>query len=127
MNTLVARLAVGAVLCIAPLALADQSRSDEAAKAPDNTGRNRQTGKPTADQQKNNKSDLEITRLIRRSIVQDKSLSISAHNVKIIAEHGGVTLKGPVRSAEEKRNVEQKAAEVAGQDNVKSEIEVTGK
>lgn len=127
MNTLVGRLAVGAVLCIAPLALADQNRTDEAAKAPDNTGRNRQTGKPTADQQKNNKSDLEITRLIRRAIVQDKSLSISAHNVKIIAEHGGVTLKGPVRSAEEKRTVEQKAAEVAGQDNVKSEIEIASK
>ena len=64
-------------------------------KAADNTGKNkrdRKEGEPTADQQKNNRSDLETTRLIRRSLMKDKSLSISAHNVKIIAQKGAEIL-----------------------------------
>ena len=61
---------------------------------------------PTADQQKENSSDREITRKIRRSIVKDKSLSTYAHNIKIITQGGAVTLKGPVRTAEEKKAVE---------------------
>ena len=59
--------------------------------------------------------------------MKDKSLSTNAHNVKIIAQGGTVTLKGPVRSEEEKQSVEQKAAEIAGKDNVKSEIQVADK
>jgi len=81
----------------------------------------------TADQQKNNGLDLEIARKIRRSITQDKSLSTYAHNVKIIALNGEVVLKGPVRSAEEKQIVENTAAQVAGKENVRSEIEITPK
>ena len=61
-----------------------------------------------------NKSDTEITRDIRRSIVSDKSLSTYAHNVKIITQNGAVTLKGPVNSDEEKQTVAAKAAEVVG-------------
>ena len=97
---------------------------------PDNTAvnqRDRDKSEPTADQQKENKSDRETARKIRQSIVKDKSLSTNAHNVKIIAQGGTVTLKGPVRSEEEKQNVEQKAAEIAGKDNVKSEIQVAEK
>jgi hyperosmotically inducible protein len=59
--------------------------------------------------------------------VQDKSLSSYAHNVKIIAENGAVTLKGPVRSDEEKTAVEAKAAEIAGADKVISQLEVKPK
>jgi len=81
----------------------------------------------TADQQKENRSDRETTRQIRRAIVKDKSLSTYAHNVKVISENGMVTLKGPVRSEEEKQAVESKAAEVAGQDKVQSEIQVANK
>ena len=51
---------------------------------------------------------------IRKSIVDDKSLSTYAHNVKIIAQNGQVTLKGPVHSEEERRSIESKATEVAG-------------
>ena len=35
-----------------------------------------------------------------------------------------VTLRGPVRSAEEKTTVEAKATEVAGANHVKSELEI---
>ena len=89
--------------------------------------RDRNDSASTADQQKNNRSDLETARQIRRAIVKDKSLSSYAHNVKVISENGMVTLKGPVRSDEEKMAVESKAAEIAGQDKVQSQIEVAPK
>ena len=87
----------------------------------------RQPSEPTADQQKNNRSDLDITREIRQSLTQDKSLSTYAHNVKVIAQNGKVTLKGPVRSDDEKTAVLAKAAEVAGQTNINDEMTVVPK
>ena len=57
----------------------------------------------TADQQKMNAADQEITRKIRRSIIADKSLSTYAHNIKIISQDGAVTLKGPVKSDAERK------------------------
>jgi osmotically-inducible protein OsmY len=95
--------------------------------SPDNTKtnqRDRAPNSPTAEQQKENRSDLAITRDIRQAIAKDKSLSTYAHNVKIITQNGNVTLKGPVRSAEEKATIEAKAGEVAGAGHVKSEIEI---
>jgi osmotically-inducible protein OsmY len=63
---------------------------------------------------------------IRKAVVGDKSLSTYAHNVKIIAKNGKVTLKGPVHTDEESRNIEAKAVEVAGADNVINQITVKG-
>jgi len=103
---------------------------DSAAPAADNTKvnqRDKNKAEPTADQQKENQPDRELARQIRRSIVQDKSLSSYAHNVKIIAQNGVVTLKGPVRSDEEKTAVEAKASEIAGADKVTSQLEVKPK
>jgi hyperosmotically inducible protein len=74
--------------------------------------------------QKNNTSDRDIMQKIRKSIVDDKTLSTYAHNVKIVAQGGKVTLKGPVRSAEEKQTIEQKATEVAGAGNVTNELTI---
>jgi hyperosmotically inducible periplasmic protein len=94
---------------------------------PDNTKTNKQDRSPnaaTADKQKDNKSDRETARQIRKAIVDDKSLSTYAHNVKVISQHGTVTLKGPVRSEEEKKAIEDKAIAVAGADNVKNELTV---
>jgi osmotically-inducible protein OsmY len=98
------------------------------AQAPDNTARNtrdRQTNAKTADQQSNAKSDVDVTRQIRRAIVADKALSTNAHNVKIITRGGKVTLKGPVRNQDEKQAVEAKAIEIAGGGNVSNQISVT--
>jgi hyperosmotically inducible periplasmic protein len=84
---------------------------------PDNTAvnqRDRDAGQPTADQQKNDRSDRELTKEIRRSIMADKSLSTYAHNIKIISRNGTVTLRGPVRSEAEKRAVIAKAVGVVG-------------
>jgi osmotically-inducible protein OsmY len=95
--------------------------------APDNTKlnqRDQDKSQPTADQQKDNRSDRDITQQIRQSVTKDKSLSTYAHNVKIISQNGMVTLKGPVRSDEEKRAIETKAADIVGQDKVTSELQV---
>ena len=74
--------------------------------------RDQQSGAKTADQQKMNTADQELTRNIRRAIIADKSLSTYAHNIKIITENGMVTLKGPVKSAAEKTTVMAKAVEI---------------
>lgn len=78
----------------------------------------------TADQQKENGTDRNLVKKIRQSLVNDKSLSTYAHNVKVVAQGGQVTLKGPVRSEEEKRSVEAKAIEIAGVGRVTNEIRI---
>jgi hyperosmotically inducible periplasmic protein len=86
--------------------------------------RDRAKGATTADQQKENSTDREITQKIRSAIMDDKTLSTYAHNVKIVTENGQVTLKGPVRTEDEKKTVEAKATEVAGAGNVKNQISI---
>jgi hyperosmotically inducible periplasmic protein len=113
-------------LCAIPLSASGQT----AQTPPDNTKintRDRDKGAATADQQKENAGDRELTAKIRRALVQDKTLSSYAHNVKVIAQGGQVTLKGPVRSEDEKRVVETKATEVAGAGHVTNEMSVAAK
>ena len=89
--------------------------------APDNSKTNQgdaNQGATTADQQKMNPADRETSRQIRSAIMKDKTLSTYSHNIKIITRDGKVTLKGPVRSDDEKANIEAKAAAIAGADNV---------
>jgi osmotically-inducible protein OsmY len=78
----------------------------------------------TADQQKMNPSDRAISQKIRAEIMKDKSLSTYAHNVKIITQDGKVTLKGPVRTQDEKAAIEGKAMAIAGDGNVTNQIEI---
>ena len=109
---------------------ADSASAQASAAPADNTKvneRDKSAGEPSADQQKNNRSDRDITQQIRSSITKDKSLSTYAHNVKIITQNGQVTLKGPVRSDDEKKAVESKAAAVAGADKITSELDIQPK
>ena len=87
----------------------------------------RQSSAPTADQQKNDSSDLQLSREVRQSLVKDKSLSTYAHNIKVIAQNGKVTLKGPVRSDDERAAILAKATQVAGEANVNDEMTVVPK
>ena len=92
---------------------------------PDNTKvnqRDRAKGAVTADQQKENASDRDITQKVRRALMQDKTLSTYAHNIKIIAQNGNVTLKGPVRSEEERATIEAKTTEVVGAGHVTNQM-----
>jgi osmotically-inducible protein OsmY len=119
-------LCTGLLLGIGVLMHAQEPNS-QTPPAADNTKtneRDRSANEPTADQQKDNRSDRDITQQIRQSIVKDKSLSTYAHNVKVITQHGQVTLKGPVQSEDEKKAIESKAAEVVGENKVSSELNV---
>jgi hyperosmotically inducible periplasmic protein len=119
-------LCTGLLLGVGVLMHAQEPNSQNPPAA-DNTKtneRDRSANEPTADQQKDTRSDRDITQQIRRSIMNDKSLSTYAHNVKVITQHGQVTLKGPVQSEDEKKAIEAKAAEVAGENKVSSELNV---
>jgi len=113
------------LLVLGGLSFAQQDNSQQV--PPDNTKvnqRDRNQNEPTADQQKENSNDRELTRQIRHAIVKDNSLSTDAHNVKIIAQNGSVTLKGAVKSDEEKQAIESKATELAGAGKVTNELHV---
>jgi hyperosmotically inducible periplasmic protein len=116
----------GASLLLSTALIAGPVQQDQQ-PAPDNSKTNQgdaSKGAMTADQQKMNPADRNITKQIRSAIFKDKSLSTYAHNIKIITQDGKVTLKGPVRSDDEKANVEAKAATVVGASNVTSQIEI---
>ena len=81
------------------------SRAQDAAAKPDNTAQNKGQD-ATAQNQSNTQSDLQITAKIRRALMADKGLSMYARNVKIITRSGAVTLKGPVKSADERQKIE---------------------
>ena len=117
---LLSAVAVAALVAATSPALVAQTPADNTKV---NT-RDRAKGAVTADQQKENAGDRELTQKIRKSLMADKSLSTYAHNVKVVAQGGQVTLKGPVRTEEEKRNVEAKAVEVAGAGHVVNEISI---
>ncbi len=134
--TVLHRITVRTLLCSGllfgsfALAQAQQPADQQTSPAADNSKMNQQdqsNNQPTADQQKNNRSDQEITRQIRQSIVADKSLSTYAHNVKIITQDGQVTLKGPVRSEDEKQAVASKATAVAGANKVTDDLSIKPK
>ena len=74
--------------------------------------------------QAENGPDLQISQDIRKAIVADDSLSLDAHNVKVITAAGVVTLRGPVKSEQEKTAIEAKAKQVAGVTRVDSFLEV---
>lgn len=84
-----------------------------------------ETMKPT--DQPNNRTDIKLAAAVRRAIVKDKSLSIMAHNVKLVAASGVVTLRGPVHSEDEKAKVGQCAASVPGVSNVDNQLDVKTK
>jgi hyperosmotically inducible periplasmic protein len=120
-------LVLSGLLAAGLLTAAAQEAAPSQSPAADNTQtnqRDRNSNQPTADQQKDNGHDRELARQIRKAIVSDKSLSTYGHNVKVIAQGGQVTLKGPVRSAEEKQAIEAKASQVAGDGNVVSQLEI---
>lgn len=117
---------LGASLLLAGSLLAAFPQQDQQ-PAPDNTKTNQgDAGKnaTTADQQKMNESDRQTTKQIRAALTADKALSTYAHNIKIITRNGMVTLKGPVRSEDEKSAIQAKAEQVAGASNVTNKLTI---
>ncbi len=126
------RMLVAQFALLSGLSLAWAQQGADTSQNPpaDNTKVNQQDRnrtEPTADRQKENPADRQLAQQIRRALVKDKSLSSNAHNVKVIAQDGMVTLKGPVNSETEKQTVEATAAQIAGSDKVTSDIQVRSK
>jgi len=93
----------------------------------DNTGvnqRDRASDTVTADQQGQNKSDVQLSADIRKRVVGLDNLSTNAKNTKIIVTNGKVTLRGPVKSQEEKDTIGRVAADVVGAGNVDNQLEI---
>ncbi len=118
-----------ATIALIVLGLSGCSRpaaTESTAVNPDNTGvniRDRDANVKTPIDQNENKTDVDITANIRKQVV-DTKMSVNAQNVKIITQDGKVTLRGPVKSADEKKRIEDIARTVAGADNVVSQLEV---
>jgi len=112
---------------VAVAVLAASSTSRAAPPAPDNTAvnaRDVQGGPLTPIDQSNDPKDLELTRQIRKAITVDADLSVDAKNIKIITVHGMVSLRGPVRSEDEREKISAKAAGLAGADHVHNQLEI---
>lgn len=92
----------------------------------DNTARNANdtTLAETPLDQAENATDLQISAAIRKSVMDDKSLSVNAQNIKIITSNGIVTLRGPVKNDQEKKGIEAKARQVEGVTEIKNLLEV---
>ncbi len=116
-------LTLTSILAVTYVALAADEKKPDA----DNTRKNerdRAGETKTPVDQSNSPEDLKITQVIRQAVVKDKSLTMTAKNVKIITAGGQVTLRGPVNSAEEKMKIEKLAKGAAGEAKVDNQLEV---
>jgi hyperosmotically inducible periplasmic protein len=116
-------LAIGVILLSGVQARAESYPADNSGK----NVRDRSGGTLTSGDQGNSKGDLEITQAIRKAVMADKNLSMDAQNVKIITTDGIVTLRGPVKSAEEKSTIGEKAKAVAGVMRVDNQLEIASR
>jgi hyperosmotically inducible protein len=112
---------------LAAIPILSLSALGEDKKEADNTKNNERdkSGETrTPADQSNTPDDLKLVQNIRHAVVQDKSLSMTAKNVKIITAGGQVTLRGPVNTADEKKKIEDLARAAAGKNKVVSQLEV---
>jgi osmotically-inducible protein OsmY len=94
---------------------------------PDNTGineRDRSRETQTSGDQSNSSADLKTTQAIRQALMKDSELSTTAKNIKIITNNGEVTLRGPVKNAQEKAKVDQLAKSAAGGAKIDDQLDV---
>jgi osmotically-inducible protein OsmY len=105
----------------------DHAVPADAATPADNTAVNKRDqdhDTTTPMDQPNNKADIDVAASVRSAIVDDKSLSMKAHNVKLVASSGVVVLRGPVASADEKERVAKIARAVAGVNRVDNQLDI---
>jgi hypothetical protein len=113
-----------AALVVVPFLTLSAVAADKDADNTKKNERDKSSETKTPIDQSNAPADLELTKNIRHAVVRDKSLTMTAKNVKIITAGGQVTLRGPVKTAEEKKKIEDLAMAAAGKDKVISELEV---
>lgn len=110
-----------------PASPPDNSAPSDSATQPDNTKvneRDRGSDTLTPLDQGNGEDDLKLTQAIRQAVMADKALSFTGKNVKIITKDGKVTLRGPVKTAEERAAIEADARRAAGSAPIDNQIEV---
>lgn len=96
--------------------------------AADNTAvnaRDRSDASKTSMAQPNDQTDIKLAAIVRRAISKDSSLSTMAHNVKIVAANGTVTLRGSVKGDDEKSEVETVVRSVDGVQRVTNDLDVS--
>jgi osmotically-inducible protein OsmY len=105
----------------------DNARHDTRAVDADNTGRNARDADGntlTPMDQGESEADRTITQQIRKAVVDHDQLSTNAKNVKIITQNGVVTLRGPVKSQEEKAAIASVAQKTGGVKRVDNQLEI---
>ena len=114
--------------CLCAVSLAALAADNKKAE-PDNTAtneRDRSGETKTSGDQSNSSADLKITQDIRRALMKDSELSTTAKNIKIITDNGQVTLRGPVKNAQEKAKIDQLARSAAGGAKIDDQLDVKG-
>lgn len=116
------------ILCISALTFSAYAEDKNSAEpAADNTARNERDASgdsKTSGDQSESPEDIKITAAIRRAIVADDSLTMTATNVKIITADGKITLRGPVKTAAEKTKIAELAKKEAGKATIDNQLEV---
>jgi hyperosmotically inducible protein len=118
-----------ALACLSAVSLAASAAADNEKTKPDNTAvneRDRSGDTQTSGDQSNSSADLKITQAIRQALIKDGQLSATAKNIKVITANGQVTLRGPVKTAQEKARVDQIAKSAAGGAQIDDQLEVKG-
>jgi hyperosmotically inducible periplasmic protein len=118
-----------ALTCLSALSVAAMAADDKKVN-PDNTAKNerdRSGETQTSGDQSNSSADLKITQAIRQALMKDGELSMTAKNIKVITANGQVTLRGPVKTAQEKAKIDQIAKSAAGGAQIEDQLEVTNK
>jgi hyperosmotically inducible protein len=119
------KLTLVALTCLSAFSLA-VAADDEKAK-PDNTetnARDRSGETETSGDQSNSSADLKITQAIRQALMKEGELSTTAKNIKVITANGQVTLRGPVKTVQEKARVDQIARSAAGGAQIDNQLDV---
>ena len=116
-----------ALTCLSAFSLAALAGNEKT--KPDNTAineRDRSGETKTSGDQSNGSADLKTTQAIRQALMKDGELSMTAKNIKIITANGQVTLRGPVKTAQEKAKVDQLAKSAAGGAKIDDQLDVKG-
>jgi hyperosmotically inducible periplasmic protein len=121
------KLTLPVLLLLAAAAGCQKSQEDSAHPAADNTAKNERDRQPAAvtpGDQNENETDRKITQEIRQHVVDTDELSLSAKNVKIVTADGNVTLRGPVKTAQEKADIARIAQKVSGVKRLDNQLEI---
>ncbi|HEX9425849.1 MAG TPA: BON domain-containing protein [Pyrinomonadaceae bacterium] len=116
-----------ALICLSVVSLAALAGNEKA--KPDNTAtneRDRSGETKTSGDQSNSSADLKTTQAIRQALMKDGELSMTAKNIKVITANGHVTLRGPVKTAQEKAKIDQLARSAAGGAQIDNQLDVKG-